>query len=150
MLKISESMNVTLIARDLRQTDTRILLQSFLSQWIPLSVSVLGKIFHLYNFYFTKLNDLLNFKISGMVCDKCPAPNELTDLKIENLLCPPMKEFNLMPKETVELKNDFSKCCADDNSVPVIAFVSKMFPVCIHIYLYFQKKKIDLPIFSII
>jgi len=36
---------VTLNARDLRQTDTRILLQSFLSQWIPLSVSVLGKIF---------------------------------------------------------------------------------------------------------
>jgi len=36
-------MNVTLFARDLRQTDTRILLQSFLSQWIPLSLSVLGK-----------------------------------------------------------------------------------------------------------
>jgi len=36
-------MNVTLLARDLRQTDTRILLQSFLSQWIPLSLSVLGK-----------------------------------------------------------------------------------------------------------
>jgi hypothetical protein len=42
LLKISENMNVTLLARDLRQTDTRILLQSFLSQWIPLSVSVLG------------------------------------------------------------------------------------------------------------
>jgi len=42
-------MNVTLLARDLRQTDTRILLQSFLSQWIPLSLSVLGKyvLFHL-------------------------------------------------------------------------------------------------------
>lgn len=36
-------MNVTLLARDLRQTDLRILLQSFLSQWMPLSVSVLGK-----------------------------------------------------------------------------------------------------------
>lgn len=35
-------MNVTLFARDLRQTDSRILLQSFLSQWIPLSISVLG------------------------------------------------------------------------------------------------------------
>lgn len=42
LLKIAESMNVTLHARDLRQTDTRILLQSFLSQWLPLSVSVLG------------------------------------------------------------------------------------------------------------
>ncbi|XP_025419219.1 elongation factor-like GTPase 1 [Sipha flava] len=105
LLKISENMNVTLLARDLRQTDTRILLQSFLSQWIPLSVSVLG-----------------------MVCDKCPAPNQLTDVKIENLLCPPMKEFKVMPKETVALKNDFSKCCHDD-SVSVIAFVSKMFPI---------------------
>lgn len=46
-MKISENMNVTLHARDLRQTDTRILLQSFLSQWIPLSVSVLGIIFNL-------------------------------------------------------------------------------------------------------
>lgn len=63
-----------------------------------------------------------------MVCDKCPAPNQLTDVKIENLLCPPMKEFKCMPKETVELKNDFSKCCHDD-SVSTIAFVSKMFPV---------------------
>ncbi|VVC31802.1 Hypothetical protein CINCED_3A025452 [Cinara cedri] len=106
LLKISESMNVTLFARDLRQTDTRILLQSFLSQWIPLSISVLG-----------------------MVCDKCPAPNQLTDIKIENLLCPPMKEFNLMPKETIALKSDFSKCCLDDTSVSVIAFVSKMFPI---------------------
>ncbi|XP_026813344.1 elongation factor-like GTPase 1 isoform X3 [Rhopalosiphum maidis] len=106
LLKISESMNVTLLARDLRQTDTRILLQSFLSQWIPLSLSVLG-----------------------MVCDKCPAPNQLTDVKIETLLCPPMKEFNLMPKETIALKTDFLKCSPDDVSVPVIAFVSKMFPI---------------------
>lgn len=105
LTKIAESMNVTLFARDLRQTDTRILLQSFLSQWIPLSLSVLG-----------------------MVCDKCPSPNQLTDVKIENLLCPPMKEFNLMPKETIALKTDFSKCSPDDD-VPVIAFVSKMFPI---------------------
>jgi len=69
-----------------------------------------------------------------MVCNKCPAPNQLTDVKIENLLCPPMKEFNLMPKETIALKNDFSKCCIDA-SVPTIAFVSKMFPVCICLYL---------------
>lgn len=41
-------MNVTLFARDLRQTDTRILLQSFLSQWIPLSLSVLGKYILIY------------------------------------------------------------------------------------------------------
>lgn len=41
-------MNVNLLARDLRQTDTRILLQSFLSQWIPLSVSVLGKLIFIY------------------------------------------------------------------------------------------------------
>lgn len=71
----------------------------------------------------------LNWKFLGMVCDKCPAPNQLTDVKIENLLCPPMKEFNLMPKETVALKQDFLKCCPDNVSVPVIVFVSKMFPV---------------------
>lgn len=67
-----------------------------------------------------------------MVCDKCPAPNQLTDIKIENLLCPPMKEFNLMSKETISLKKDFSICSPDDSFVPVIAFVSKMFPVCIY------------------
>lgn len=80
----------------------------------------------------------LKCKIVGMVCDKCPAPNQLTDVKIENLLCPPMKEFNLMPKETVALKNDFSKCCSDDACVPVIAFVSKMFPVCIYLFILFK------------
>lgn len=65
----------------------------------------------------------------------CPAPNQLTDIKIENLLCPPMKGFNLMPKETIALKNDFSKCCSNNASVPVIAFISKMFPVNIYFYL---------------
>lgn len=44
-------MNVTLFARDLRQTDTRILLQSFLSQWIPLSLSVLGKYILIHEIY---------------------------------------------------------------------------------------------------
>lgn len=52
MLKIAESMNVTLFARDLRQTDTRILLQSFLSQWIPLSLSVLGKYILIHERYY--------------------------------------------------------------------------------------------------
>lgn len=75
-----------------------------------------------------------------MVCDKCPAPNQLTDIKIENLLCPPMKEFNLMPKETVELKNHFSKCYHDDTSVPVVAFVSKMFPVCKCLFVFYERK----------
>jgi len=71
-----------------------------------------------------------------MVVDKCPPPNQLTDVKIENLLCPPMKEFNLMPKETIALKTDFSKCSSDDAAAPVIAFVSKMFPVCICLFIY--------------
>jgi len=75
-----------------------------------------------------------------MVCDKCPSPNQLTDVKIENLLCPPMKEFNLMPKETIALKTDFSKCSSDVASVPVIAFVSKMFPVCICLFIFFKRK----------
>lgn len=75
-----------------------------------------------------------------MVCEKCPAPNQLSDVKIENLLCPPMKEFNLMPKETYALKSDFSKCCLDDTSVSVIAFISKMFPVCTYLSILFEKK----------
>lgn len=74
-----------------------------------------------------------------MVCDKCPAPNQLTDVKIENLLCPPMKEFSIMPKETVALKHDFSTCCSDNTSAPVIAFVSKMFPVCICLFVIILK-----------
>lgn len=79
-----------------------------------------------------------------MVCDKCPSPNQLTDVKIENLLCPPMKEFNLMPTETIALKTDFSKCSPDDASVPVIAFVSKMFPVCICLFIFFKRKYYNL------
>ncbi|XP_050429115.1 elongation factor-like GTPase 1 isoform X2 [Adelges cooleyi] len=106
LTKIAESMNVTLNNRDLRQTDTRVLLQSFLSQWIPLSKSVLDT-----------------------VCDVCPAPNKLTEGKIEKLLCPPLREFHLMPEETVNLKKAFSKCCPDNNVVPAIAYVSKMFPI---------------------
>lgn len=79
----------------------------------------------------------LNRKILGMVCEKCPAPNQLTEIKIENLLCPPMKEFSHMPQETLKLKSVFSKCCPDDTSVPIIAFVSKMFPVCSYLFIIF-------------
>ncbi|XP_050532477.1 elongation factor-like GTPase 1 isoform X2 [Daktulosphaira vitifoliae] len=106
LIKIADSMNVTLNSRDLRQTDTRILLQSFLSQWIPLATSVLDA-----------------------VCEICPAPNKLTENKIEKLLCPPMKEFSLMPEKTIALKKIFLQCCHDNESVPVVAFISKMFPI---------------------
>ncbi|CAH0390781.1 unnamed protein product [Bemisia tabaci] len=105
LLKIVESLNLEMKQRDLRQTDARAKLQIVFSQWLPLAEAVLS-----------------------MVCTECPAPNELSDKKVEKLLSSSNQPFQNLPPQSQALKSEFLKCSSSDET-PLVIFVSKMFPV---------------------
>lgn len=64
-----------------------------------------------------------------MVCDKLPGPAEMTEARATKLMSSLIKPFDSLPEATQELKKAFVACSSSDDA-PVIAFVSKMFPVC--------------------
>ncbi|KAJ9594763.1 hypothetical protein L9F63_013973, partial [Diploptera punctata] len=103
--KIADSLNIKMTTRDMRHTDGKVQLQALCGQWLPLAKTVLD-----------------------MVCDKLPAPCEMTEEKAEKLMCSMTERFDSLPPETQELKSAFLACSSEDNT-PVIVFVSKMFPV---------------------
>lgn len=70
-----------------------------------------------------------------MVCMKLPAPCEMTEEKAEKLICSATERFDSLPSETQKLKSEFLACSRDEN-VPVIVYISKMFPVCLNDFHY--------------
>nr|CAD7397519.1 unnamed protein product [Timema poppensis] len=105
LTKIVESLNIKLTARDLRHTDGKVQLQAVCSQWMPLARTVLD-----------------------MICKKLPSPCEMTEEKVEKLICSSSERFDNLPSETQKLKLAFLNCCSSEQS-PLIVFISKMFPV---------------------
>ncbi|KAG5346252.1 EFL1 GTPase, partial [Acromyrmex charruanus] len=101
---IAEKLNIKLTTRDLRHTDSKAQLQAVCSQWLPLAQNCLN-----------------------MVCEKVPAPHNLTHEKIERLISG-NNDFSALPLETQQLKKAFLSCNSS-LEVPIIVFVSKMFPV---------------------
>lgn len=101
---MAQKLNIKLTTRDLRHTDPKAQLQAVCSQWLPLAQTCLD-----------------------MVCEKVPAPNKLTDEKIERLISG-NNDFSTLPLETQRLKTAFLLCDPSPD-VPVIVFVSKMFLV---------------------
>jgi len=68
---------------------------------------------------------------SDVVCMKLPAPCEMTEEKAEKLMCSATERFDSLPSDTQKLKSEFLACSSDEN-VPVIVYISKMFPVCLN------------------
>lgn len=101
---IAEKLNIKLTKRDLRHTDPKAQLQAVCSQWLPLAQNCLD-----------------------MVCEKVPAPHNLTEEKIERLISG-NNDFSALPLETRRLKTAFLSCNPSPEA-PIIVFVSKMFPV---------------------
>lgn len=97
-------LGIKLTSRDLKHRDTKVQLQAVLSQWLPLALVTLD-----------------------MVCSKLPSPKDITDLKVEKLMCSHTRLFDSLLPETKELKKSFL-ACNSDASAPVIVFISKMFP----------------------
>ncbi|XP_077988979.1 elongation factor-like GTPase 1 [Glandiceps talaboti] len=103
--KIVKSLNLKITARDARHTDSRVHLQAILSQWIPLSKAVLS-----------------------MVADKLPSPLEISEERVEKLMCSAGRRFDSLPQQTQDLKKDFLACDASAEK-PTIIYISKMFTV---------------------
>lgn len=101
---MAQKLNIKLTTRDLRHTDPKAQLQALFSQWLPLAKTCLD-----------------------MVCEKVPAPCNLTDEKIEQLISG-NNDFSALPLETQRLKTAFLSCDPSPE-VPIIVFISKMFPV---------------------
>ncbi|KAL5005381.1 hypothetical protein ScPMuIL_018837 [Solemya velum] len=103
--KIVRSLNLKISVRDMRHTDARVHLQAITSQWMPISRAVLS-----------------------MVSRRLPAPLDISEDRIENLMCSISQTFDSLPTATQDLKKDFLKCSSNDDG-HVVVFVSKMFPV---------------------
>lgn len=103
--KIVKSLELTISARDARHGDPRVQLQALMGQWLTVSKAVLGQ-----------------------VIDKLPSPLEIEEEKVEKLMCNQARRFDSLPQQTQDLKDAFLEC-KDGDDVPVIVFVSKMFPV---------------------
>jgi len=103
--KILTSLNIKILPRDLKSIEAKIPLQSLFNSWIPLSKALLD-----------------------IVVEYLPSPLDLTNEKIEHLMCSRSNQFKLLPIDTQKLKHDFLKCDSD-KSKPLIVYISKMFAV---------------------
>ncbi|GBM48499.1 Elongation factor-like GTPase 1 [Araneus ventricosus] len=102
--KIIKSLNLKIPPRDANHKDPKVKLQAIFAQWLPLSDSVLE-----------------------MVCNFVPSALQLSEEKVESLMCSSSIKFDALPQETRKLKSDFLKC-SPDKDAPVIVCISKMFP----------------------
>lgn len=101
---IAEKLGVKLHARDLRQTDPKVQIQAFFSQWLPIERAILE-----------------------MVVQICPHPGLITDEKATRLMCSLNQDFDAFPAETQLLREQFKR--SDAMSETVIVFISKMISV---------------------
>ncbi|XP_041645807.1 elongation factor-like GTPase 1 [Cheilinus undulatus] len=103
--KVMTSLGITVMARDSRHSDPKVLLSAICTQWLPVSQAVLS-----------------------MVCEKLPSPLDMVPERVEKLMSACARRFDLMPEQTQELRRAFLECSSGDDA-PVIIFVSKMFAV---------------------
>ncbi|XP_017752172.1 PREDICTED: elongation factor-like GTPase 1 isoform X2 [Eufriesea mexicana] len=101
---MAKKLDIKLTIRDLRHTDSRVQLQAVCSQWLPLARACLD-----------------------VLCEKVPAPHNLSSEKVERLLSGNF-DFSTLPEETQRLKETFLACDPSPNS-PIVVFISKMFPI---------------------
>ena len=102
--KICTSLGVKLSMKDTQYKDPRPALLSVMSQWLPLSDTVLSSI-----------------------CQIVPPPTNLPDERVLSLFTTDNKTYESWPEATRQLKQSFSKCSSSENE-PVIVYVSKMVP----------------------
>nr|XP_006817172.1 PREDICTED: elongation factor Tu GTP-binding domain-containing protein 1-like [Saccoglossus kowalevskii] len=62
---------------------------------------------------------------SAMVVDKLPSPLEISEARVEKLMCSDGRRFETLPEQTKSLKSDF-QACNSSSTAPVIIYISKM------------------------
>ncbi|KAJ1561950.1 Elongation factor-like GTPase 1, partial [Nowakowskiella sp. JEL0078] len=106
--KIVKALNIKVLPRDLKSKDPKILLQAVLSQWLPLSSSILLA-----------------------VIDQLPSPKESQSLRLPKILYPGVEKLpdaNMLSETRAKLEKAVYECDASE-SAPVVLYVSKMFSV---------------------
>lgn len=102
-----KALNAKVLPRDLRSKDSKALVQTIMSQWLPLSSSVLLT-----------------------VVEKIPTPADAQQVKIPKILYPKGEapESSSLPEMRGLLEKALYNCDPSDEA-PVVAYVSKMFSV---------------------
>ena len=103
--KITSMTKVHIKPQELNRSDSKMLIQSFMSKWLPMGGCILD-----------------------CVCDLVPSPCGLSDKRVERLLSKFDKPFSSLPPETQALKPFFVSCDSKEGT-PVIIFISKMISV---------------------
>ncbi|XP_076444086.1 elongation factor-like GTPase 1 isoform X2 [Babylonia areolata] len=103
--KIIKSLGLKVGPRDIRHNDSRVQLCAIMSQWLPLSDAVLS-----------------------VVVSQLPSPLQMTEERVEKLLCSHNQHFRALPPTSQALKTDFVACSSSEEA-PVVVYISKMFPV---------------------
>lgn len=103
--KLVTSLNIKLTNRDLNHSDPKSQLHLVMSQWLSLSESVLCA-----------------------VCENIPSPKDLSEQRVERLMCTNTHRFDSLPSKTQQLKQDLLNCSSDSDA-PTIICVSKMFSI---------------------
>ncbi|KAI9000018.1 hypothetical protein BC832DRAFT_563311 [Gaertneriomyces semiglobifer] len=103
--KIVSALNVKVLPRDMRSKDSRGLLQTITSQWLPLSKSILLA-----------------------VIEKIPSPAEAQKTRLPDILYPRGQQDAAISEERQRLDQAIYDCDASDDA-PVVLYVSKMFSV---------------------
>ena len=75
--KIIKSLNLKILARDMKFTDPRVPLQALLSTWLPLGRNLIA-----------------------MAIDTLPSPLAITSDKVAHLICPRTLDFGHLPAQT--------------------------------------------------
>ncbi|CAG8449795.1 15490_t:CDS:10 [Acaulospora morrowiae] len=100
--KIVKTLDLKVLARDMRSKDTRTLLTSIFNQWLPLSTAIL----HI------------------LLIDQLPSPVTAQPIRIPRIL----HIRSNLPKEINEIERGLCNCDSSELA-PVVAYVSKMFAV---------------------
>jgi ribosome assembly protein 1 len=80
--KILNSLNIKIPPRDLKYTDPKCPLNSLFTKWLPLSRNLLD-----------------------MIVQVLPSPKDISNERVEQLMCNKLKPFRTFPKETQSLKD---------------------------------------------
>ncbi|TPX33405.1 hypothetical protein SmJEL517_g03689 [Synchytrium microbalum] len=105
--KIVRTLNLKILARDMKSKDSKYLLQTILGQWLPLSTSILLAVVEL-----------------------LPSPIQAQALRIPKILYPKTTPPTVESLPPIRQKIERALyACDANNEAPVIAYVSKMFSV---------------------
>ncbi|XP_067931492.1 elongation factor-like GTPase 1 [Watersipora subatra] len=104
--KVTAALSIKVSRRDLQSSDSKHVVKAIMSQWLPVSKATLAT-----------------------VVAQTPSPLEVSEHRVEALMCDHSVNFDSLHERTKALKASFTRCSSDEKE-PVLVYVSKMLAVC--------------------